>query len=64
MPVIRGTPERGREEMHHAVCDGVPRTIGRMIRGTLSSGVKITDAFRAKPEFGTEITHVVNIQID
>ena len=50
--------------MQHVVCNGVPRTIGRTIRGTLSSGVKIIDVSGAKLELGAEITHIVHIQID
>ena len=71
MPVIRGTPERGAKRMHFRTRlifgdfqRGVPRTIGRTIRGTLSSGVKIIDVSGAKLELGAEITHIVHIQID
>ena len=59
-----GNARARREEMQHAVCNGVPRTIGRTIRGTLSSGVKIIDVSGAKLELGAEITHIVHIQID
>ena len=42
---------------------GVPRIIGRAIRGTLSHGAKIIDVFRAKLEFDMKITHAVHTQI-
>ena len=42
---------------------GVPRIIGRAIRGTLSNGAKIIDVFRAKLELDMKITHAVHTQI-
>ena len=42
---------------------GVPRRIGRTIRGTLSNGVKIIDAFRARLELGVKITNLVQREI-
>ena len=42
---------------------GVPRIIGRAIRGTLSNGAKIIDVFRAKLELEMKITHAVHTQI-
>ena len=41
---------------------GVPRIIGRAIRGTLSNGAKIIDVFRAKLELDIKITHAVHTQ--
>ena len=42
---------------------GVPRIIGRAIRGTLSNGARIIDVFRAKLELDMKITHAVHTQI-
>ena len=65
MQVIRGTPERGLMRMHVLtyliLCGfqrGVPRTIGRTIRGTPSNGAKIIDMFScaASEEFFAEQT--------
>ena len=62
MSVIRGTPQGGMKKMHDVACNGVPRTIGRTIRGTLSNGVKIIDVSGAMLELGAKITHMVHIQ--